>query len=274
MNVLDMFRLDGKVALVTGCKRGIGKAMAVGVAEAGADVIGVSSTLETSVSEIEKEITALGRNFKGYQCDFSHRPSLYDFISQVRAENPVIDILFCNAGMAKLADCEEFPDEYWDKILEVNLNSNFVLSREIGKDMLARGKGKIVFTGSVQSFRASTKSPAYAASKGAIKLLTRTLANVWASRGINVNAIGPGTTTTPITKDFYNLPGLKEGFLERTPMGRFGEPEDIGKVALFLASEYADWFTGQIIFADGGQSLMALPGYYEGLQRAAAVQES
>ena len=151
MNVLDQFKLDGKLALVTGCKSGIGKAMTLALAEAGADILGVSSTLEESGSEIEQGVKALGRNFKAYQCDFSDRQALYAFIAKVRADYPVIDILLSNAGTAILADPEDFPDEYWDKIIEVNLNANFVLSREFGKDMLARGYGKIIFTASMHA---------------------------------------------------------------------------------------------------------------------------
>ena len=132
MSILEQFKLDGKVALVTGCKHGLGRAMTLGLAEAGADIIGVSATLEESGSDIEREIKALGKNFKGYRCDFSDRKALYDFIARVKSENRVIDILVNNAGTIMRKPAVEHPDEYWDTVMEVNLNSSFVLTREIG----------------------------------------------------------------------------------------------------------------------------------------------
>lgn len=150
--ILDKFKLDAKTALVTGCKRGIGKGMALALAEAGADIIGVSATLEESGSELEKEVQKLGRKFQGYAADFSSREQLYKFINTVKSEHPVIDILVNNAGTIARKPAEEHPDEYWDKVIEVNLNAQFILSREIGKEMLKRGKGKIIFTASLLSF--------------------------------------------------------------------------------------------------------------------------
>ena len=252
MNVLDQFKLDGKLALVTGCKSGIGKAMTLGLAEAGADIIGVSSTLEESGSEIEQGVKALGRNFKAYQCDFSDRQALYAFISKVRADYPVIDILLSNAGTAILADPVDFPDEYWDKIIEVNLNANFVLSREFGKDMLARGYGKIIFTASVQSFRASEKCPAYAASKGGLAQLLRTLTNVWAARGVNVNAIAPGWVRTKMTDPIADDPERDQSIMASIPAGRWGVIDDFKGVAVFLASSASDYMHGQLVVVDGG----------------------
>ena len=236
MSILEQFRLDGKVAMVTGCKRGIGKALALGVAEAGADIIGVSRTLEESGSEIEEEVRALGRKFKGYRCDFADRQALYQFISKVKADNPVIDILFSNHGTSMFAEIANYPDDYWDKVIEVNLNSHFILSREIGRDMLARGYGKIIFTASVMTFVGASKSSAYAASKGGIGQLTKTLANVWASRGVNVNAIAPGWIKTELSKGFTDDPKSAEAMLARIPAGRLGMPDDLKGVAVFLAS--------------------------------------
>jgi 2-deoxy-D-gluconate 3-dehydrogenase len=253
MNILEQFRLDGKVAMVTGCKRGIGKALALGIAEAGADIIGVSRTLEQSGSEIEEEVRALGRKFTGYRCDFADRQALYQFISKVKADNPVIDILFSNHGVSMFAEIENYPDDYWDKIIEVNLNSHFVLSREIGKDMLARGYGKIVFTASVMTFVGASKSSAYAASKGGIGQLTKTLANVWASRGVNVNAIAPGWIKTELSKGITEDPKSAEAMLARIPAGRLGMPDDLKGVAVFLASAASNFVHGTIVLVDGGQ---------------------
>src|SRR5690606_27008695 len=157
--ILDTFDLTGKVALVTGCKRGIGKAMAEALAEAGADIIGVSASLELENSKVEQSVKALGRNFSAYQCDFSNRESLYTFIKQVKADHPTIDILFNNAGNILRKPAAEHPDEYWDEIIEVNQNAQFILTREIGKDMIVRGSGKIVFTASLLTFQGGITVP-------------------------------------------------------------------------------------------------------------------
>ncbi|MBX2871771.1 MAG: SDR family NAD(P)-dependent oxidoreductase, partial [Saprospiraceae bacterium] len=188
MSVLDQFKLDGKLALVTGCKRGIGKAMAIGLAEAGADVIGVSASLESSGSDVEREVTALGRKFTAYQCDFSDRQALYAFIEQVKSDHGVVDILVNNAGSILRAPALEHPDEYWDKIVEINQNAQFILSREFAKGMVEKGYGKIIFTASLLTFQGGITVPGYAASKGAIGQLTMALSNEWVGKGINVNA--------------------------------------------------------------------------------------
>ncbi|MCL4207224.1 MAG: SDR family NAD(P)-dependent oxidoreductase, partial [Pirellulaceae bacterium] len=161
MSVLDRFKLDGKTALVTGCRRGIGRAIAVGLAEAGADIVGVSAQLERSGSEVEREVSATGRSFRGYSCDFADRQAVYGLVEQVKAECPPIDILVNNAGTILRKPAAEHPDEYWDRVLEVNLNAQFVLSREFGKDMLARGRGKIIFTASLLTFQGGITVPGY-----------------------------------------------------------------------------------------------------------------
>ena len=186
MSILEDFQLSGKVALVTGCRRGIGKAMAVGLAEAGADIIGVSRNLELNGSQIEKEVNALNRDFQGYACDFANREALYVFISQVNADFPVIDILVNNAGAILRKPAAEHPDEYWDKIVDINQNAQFILTREIGKRMIERGNGKIIFTASLLTYQGGITVPGYAATKGAVGQLTMAFANEWASKGINV----------------------------------------------------------------------------------------
>ena len=173
MNVLDQFKLDGKTALVTGSRRGIGKAMALALAEAGADIIGVSASLEAQGSSLEREVMARERTFRGYACDFGDRKALYAFIGQVKRDCPVIDILVNNAGTILRKPAVDHPDEYWDRILEVNLNSQFVLSREIGKEMVKRGAGKIIFTASLLTFQGGITVPGYAAAKGGIGQLTK-----------------------------------------------------------------------------------------------------
>ena len=177
MSILNKFSLEGKTALVTGCKRGIGKAMAIGLAEAGANIIGVSASLELEGSDVQKEVEARGKNFKAYQCDFSNRESLYEFISKVKSDFNQIDILVNNAGTILRTPAAEHPDEMWDKVIEVNQNAQFILTREIGKDMIERGYGKVVFTASLLTFQGGITVPGYAASKGAVGQLTMAFAN-------------------------------------------------------------------------------------------------
>ncbi len=252
MNVMERFRLDGKTALVTGARRGIGKAMAVGLAEAGADIIAVSANLEATGSDIEKEVQALGRSFAGYRCDFSDRDDLYRFIEAVKADHAVIDILVNNAGTVLREPAETHPDEFWDRIIDTNLSAQFVLSREIGKRMLARGSGKIIFTASLLTFQGGITVPGYAASKGGLGQLTKALANEWAGRGVQVNAIAPGYVRTDVTEALQNDPARYQSILERIPAGRWGEIDDFKGPAVFLASSASDFVNGEILVVDGG----------------------
>lgn len=252
MSILDKFSLKGKTALVTGCKRGIGKAMAIGLAEAGANIIGVSASLEKTGSAVEKEVQAIGRKFSAYQCDFSDRKALYKFIGAVKKEHPQIDILVNNAGTILRAPAVEHPDEMWDKVIEVNQNAQFILTREIGKEMVARGYGKIIFTASLLTFQGGITVPGYAASKGAIGQMTMAFANEWAGKGVNVNAIAPGYISTDNTEALRNNPERNKSILERIPAGRWGQPEDFAGPTVFLASEAASYMNGAIILVDGG----------------------
>ena len=252
MSVFDLFRLDGKIALVTGCRRGIGKAMALALAEAGAGIIGVSRTLEASGSEVEKEVLARGRKFKGYACDFTKRAAVYAFIQQVCADFPVIDILVNNAGTILRQPAAQHSDEYWDEVIETNLNSQFLLSREIGKRMVERGSGKIIFTASLLTFQGGILVPGYAASKGAIGQLTKALANEWGGRGVQVNAIAPGYVATDNTTALRNDPLRAATILARIPAGRWGQPEDFQGAVVYLASRASDYVNGAILVVDGG----------------------
>lgn len=249
---LDKFRLDGKTALVTGCKRGIGLAMAQGLAEAGADVIGVSASLEASGSEVEASVTALGRKFSAYRCDFGDRDAVYSFIKQVKSEHDTVDILVNNAGTVLRKPAAEHPDDYWDKVIEVNLNAQFILSREFGKEMVARGAGKIIFTASLLTFQGGITVPGYAASKGAIGQLTMALSNEWAGKGVNVNAIAPGYIATDNTQALRDDPSRNEAILSRIPAGRWGNTEDFKGVIVFLSSAASDYMHGSIVLVDGG----------------------
>ncbi|MCF4101055.1 SDR family oxidoreductase [Gillisia sp. M10.2A] len=249
---MDMFNLKGKTALITGCKRGIGFAMAEALAEAGADIIGVSATLETEGSDIEKAIQKIGGKFRGYQCDFSNRESLHSFIKKVKAENPTIDILVNNAGTILRAPAAEHSDEYWDKVIEVNQNAQFILTRELGKDMIKRGNGKVIFTASLLTFQGGINVPGYAASKGAIGQLTMALSNEWAGKGVQVNAIAPGYIATDNTVALREDEDRSKSILARIPAGRWGEPEDFKGPIIFLASPASNYMTGAVLTVDGG----------------------
>lgn len=252
MSTLEKFRLDNKLALVTGCKRGIGRGMAEALAEAGADIIGVSASLETEGSETEKAVTALGRKFYAYQCDFGNRESLYAFISRVKEDHPVIDILVNNAGTILRKPAAEHPDEYWDEVIAVNQTAQFILTREIGKEMVERGSGKVIFTASLLTFQGGITVPGYAASKGAVGQLTKAFANEWASKGVNVNAIAPGYIATDNTAALRADENRSRSILERIPAGRWGKPEDFKGPVVFLASGAASYMHGTVMTVDGG----------------------
>lgn len=246
------FRLDGKIALVTGCSRGIGKAMAIALAKAGAEIIGVSASLNPQKSSIGDSIADLGGIFTAYQCDFGDRQQLYAFINQLHKKHPRIDILVNNAGTIKRASAAEHSDELWDEITEVNQTAPFILTREIGKGMIERGSGKIVFTASVLSFQGGITVPSYSASKGAIAQLTKAFANEWASKDVNVNAIAPGYISTDNTSALRKDPKRSQAILERIPAGRWGQPQDFDGPIVFLCSSASNYMHGSLLTVDGG----------------------
>lgn len=252
MNILDSFKLDGKTALVTGARRGIGKAMAIGLAEAGANIVGASAAMEPQGSAVAQEVQALGRKFWGFPCDLADRKQVYALIEKVKSECPPIDILINNGGTILRKPAEEHPDEFWDRIMEIDLNSQFVLAREFGRDMLKRGGGKIVFTASLLTFQGGITVPGYAAAKGGLGQLTKALANEWASRNVQVNAIAPGYVATDNTTALRNDPVRNPAILARIPAGRWGDPDDFKGAAVFLASKASDYVTGTILVVDGG----------------------
>ena len=249
--ILDQFKLDGKLALVTGCRRGIGRGIATGLAEAGADIIGVSASLEEN-SDVEREVRALGRKFYRYTCDFSDRNALYAFIRRVRAEHPRVDILFNNAGSILRKPAAEHPDELWDRIIETNLSAQFILAREFGRDMVERRSGKIIFTCSLLTFQGGINVPGYAASKAGVGELVMALSNEWAKYGVNVNGIAPGYIATDNTQALRDDPDRSKAILDRIPAGRWGTPEDFQGVAVFLASPAGNYVNGAIYLVDGG----------------------
>jgi len=247
----DLFSLSAKTALVTGCDRGIGQAMAVALAEAGANIIGVSRHLDEE-GETAKAIRSLNRSFKAYQTDLSDRDSLYAFINAVKKEHPPVDILINNAGIIMRKPAAEHPDEYWDKVLSVNLDAQFILTREFGKDMIARGAGKIIFTCSMLSYQGGINVPGYTASKSAVAGLVKAFANEWASKGVNVNGIAPGYIETDNTKALREDEARNKAILERIPAGRWGTPDDFKGAIVFLCSNAAAYVNGTILNVDGG----------------------
>jgi len=249
--ILDRFRLDGKTALITGARRGIGRAMTVALAEAGADIVATSAALAPG-SDVEAEVSAIGRTFRGYACDLADRNAIYAFCEALDRECPPIDILVNNAGTVLRKPAEEHPDEYWDLILEVNLNAQFVLAREFGRRMLARGFGKIVFTASLLSFQGGITVPGYAAAKGGVAQLTKALANEWAARNVQVNAIAPGYIDTDNTAALRADSVRNPAILSRIPAGRWGRPEDLAGAIVFLASAASDYVSGTVLTVDGG----------------------
>ena len=258
------FRVDGKVALVTGCSKGIGMAVAIALAESGADIIGVSGSLAGSGSgagsgslvgsgsEVARAVEAAGKKFYAYSADLSDRDSLYAFIARVRADHPRIDILVNNAGRIIRRAAAEHADELWDPIIDLNLNAPFILTREIGKGMLERKSGKIVFTCSLLSFQGGLNVPGYAASKGAIAALLKAFANEWAGSGITVNGVAPGYIVTDNTAALREDPERDRAILARIPAGRWGEVSDLTGAYVFLSSPASDYVSGTVVTVDGG----------------------
>lgn len=248
--ILEKFSLEGKTALVTGSNKGIGKSYAQALAEAGADIIGVSSK---SDFEFTKQIvTDLGKNFKSYCADFSKRESLYEFINNLKSDYEKVDILVNNAGTILRKPISEHPDEYWDKVIEVNLSAQFILTRELGNLMAERGYGKIIFIASLLSFQGGITVPGYAASKGGVKQLTMAFANEWASKGVTVNAIAPGYIATDNTKALREDEIRNKAILDRIPQGRWGTPEDLMGTVVFLSSDASNYLNGSVVTVDGG----------------------
>ncbi|QYO79061.1 SDR family oxidoreductase [Devosia salina] len=249
--MLDKFRLDGRTALVTGCNRGIGLAMAVALAEAGADIVGVSASLSASGSLCEQEVRARGRQFTAYHCDFSDRASTHAFINTAAAQHR-IDILVNNAGTIRRAPAVQHDDVIWDEVLETNLSAPFILAREFGRRMIDNGGGKIIFTASLLTFQGGINVPGYAASKSGIGRITMALANEWAGKNININAIAPGYVATDNTEALRDDPVRSNAILNRIPAGRWGTVDDFAGAVVFLASPASAYMNGHTIVVDGG----------------------
>jgi len=246
------FSLHNKIALVTGCSSGIGMEIARALSEAGADIIGVSNNLPNAGSEVSKAVEAAGRKFYAYSADFSNRESLYIFLENVKTDHPRIDILINNAGHIMREPAATHPDKYWDMIIDINLNAQFIITRELGKRMMEMKHGKIVFTCSLLSFKGGVHVPGYAASKGAVASLLKAFANEWAPHGVTVNGVAPGYIATNNTADLRADPERSAAILARIPANRWGQTSDIIGAYVFLSSPASDYINGTIITVDGG----------------------
>ncbi|MEJ2716737.1 MAG: SDR family oxidoreductase [Deltaproteobacteria bacterium] len=247
--VLDKFRLDGEVAVVTGGTRGLGKAMSLALAEAGADIALVSRNAN---SEVEEHIRALGRRCVHYAADLTDRAATTRVVPDLADRMGDVNILVNNAGVIQREEIVEFPESKWDQTVEINLTAAFLLSQAAGRLMLDKGRGKIINVASVLSFQGGLFVPAYAATKHALLGLTRSCSNAWAGRGINVNAVAPGYFETDATEALCKDPERSAALLARVPAGRWGQPEDLGGTIVFLASSASDFLHGSVVNVDGG----------------------
>ena len=247
---MDLFSLENKLAVVTGARRGIGLAMATALAEAGADIVGVSSHMESGESELRRRVESAGRTFTPLAADFSDRSSVEKLIEELKPLE--IDILVNNAGSIERQPAVDHSVEFWDRIIEINLTSQFLLTQAVGKKMLQRKSGKIIFTASLLSFQGGINVPGYTSSKSAIVGRVKALSNEWASQGVWVNAIAPGYIETDNTKALRDDPVRYKAILDRIPAGRWGSAEDLGGATVFLASAASDYVSGITLPVDGG----------------------
>jgi 2-deoxy-D-gluconate 3-dehydrogenase len=247
---LDRFSLAGRVALVTGSSRGLGAAMAMALAEAGADIVlhdrGEACDAERAIRETTGVRTCC------LSADLSDRGAADRLAAAAVEAMGRVDILVNNAGIIRRSPAAQFPDADWDDVIEVNLTAVFRLCRSIGAGMVARGSGKIVNVASLLSFQGGVTVPSYAAAKGGVAQLTKALANEWAGRGVNVNAIAPGYMRTENTRPLQDDAVRYRQIAERIPAGRWGEPPDLAGAVVFLASAASDYVHGHVLVVDGG----------------------
>ena len=250
-NLNKLFGLRDKIAIVTGASRGLGKGMAIGLAEAGAHVLAVSTNKENLKSTVD-EITNIGGTVIAKTCDVSNKSDINKVIELAKTEFGRIDILVNNAGTIRRAPAEDHSDEFWQTVININLNSVFYFCREAGKIMINQKSGKIINIASLLSFSGGITVPGYAASKGGVAQLTKALANEWAKYNIQVNAIAPGYFATDNTQKLREDPVRNEQISERIPANRWGNPTDLKGAAVFLASSASDYVNGHILLVDGG----------------------
>ncbi len=248
---MNLFDLTGKRAVVTGSSRGIGRALAEGLLEAGADVVinGAGEGVFKTADELSGQP---GRRVIPIQADLSKREDIQRLFNESLEKLGGLDVIFINHGIVRRHDAEQFPVEDWSLVLEVNLTSAFVLNQLAGQHMLKHGGGKIINTASLTSFIGGSRIPAYAASKGGIAQMTKALSNEWSGRGVTVNAIAPGYIHTDLNDELLTDPVEGGKLLARIPMGRWGKPDDLKGIAVFLASDASNYVTGAVIPVDGG----------------------
>jgi 2-deoxy-D-gluconate 3-dehydrogenase len=245
----DLFSLKGKVALVTGSSRGLGRAMAVGLAAAGADVAAVGRRSDPKVVE---EIVATGARGAFFEHDLADIDGIPGLVARVEASLGAIDILINCAGVQSRHKAAEFPRKDWDFVIDVNMSAPFFLCQAVGRSMLARKAGKIINIASLLSFQGGITVPAYAASKGAVAQFTKALSNEWAGQGVNVNCIAPGYMDTEMNTALMADATRSRQIMERIPAGRWGRPEDMVGAAIYLASRASDYVSGTTLVVDGG----------------------
>ena len=248
----ELFNLDGKLAVVTGASRGIGLAMAIALAEAGADIVGVSAHMPDTGGDVRLAVEGLNHTFTGIRADFADQEQVLGVAHTLQSLGRTVEVLVNNAGTIIRAPAESFSDTDWQQVLQVNLNSQFTLTREVAKGMLDQGSGKIIFTASLLSFQGGITVPAYTASKSAIAGLTKALSNEWAARGLNVNAIAPGYIETDNTQALQDDRERRGAITGRIPAGRWGTPQDLAGATVFLASRASDYVNGIVLPVDGG----------------------
>ncbi|WP_434404030.1 2-dehydro-3-deoxy-D-gluconate 5-dehydrogenase KduD [Sphingobium sp. DN12] len=245
----NIFDLGGKVAIVTGANTGIGQAIALSLAAAGADIAAVG---RTPAEETVEKVRALGRKAEIVSADLSSIEPVQRVVDETIAKLGGLDILINNAGIIRRADSVDFTEEDWDAVIDTNLKSTFFLAQAAGRHMLAQGSGKIVNIASLLSFQGGIRVPSYTASKSGVAGLTKLLANEWAAKGVNVNAIAPGYIATNNTAALQADETRNRQIQERIPAGRWGDPSDIGGAAVFLASPAANYIHGHVLAVDGG----------------------
>jgi 2-dehydro-3-deoxy-D-gluconate 5-dehydrogenase len=248
--ILNAFNLEGKIALVTGCNTGLGQGMALGLAQAGCDIIGVN---RAGPADTQSKVEALGRRFWSIQADLTQPKGVPQIVEQAVAQAGRIDILVNNAGIIRREDALNFSEQDWDDVMNINSKSLFFLSQQVARQFIAQGNGgKIINIASMLSFQGGIRVPSYTASKSAVMGLTRLMANEWAKHGINVNAIAPGYMATNNTEQLRNDESRNEEILGRIPAGRWGIPDDMMGPIVFLASDAADYVHGYTLAVDGG----------------------
>jgi len=248
---LNLFNLENKTAIVTGATSGLGEAIAVALAGAGADIAGVGSSgrFDTIRTAVEKA----GRRFLGITADLLKMEAISQIVNHTREHFGCIDILVNNAGIIRRGPCIDFTEKDWDDVLQVNLKSVFFLSQAVARVFIEQGGGgKIINIASMLSYQGGILIPSYTAAKSAVAGITRSMANEWAAKGINVNAIAPGYFDTRVTKPLQNDPVRNKAILDRIPAGRWGRPSELGGIAVFLASSASDYCHGSIYPVDGG----------------------